>query len=146
MIRAETRIEAGVDVLDVYPTLVDILGKQPNKHIQGRSLLPLLLGQHGGYPQPATATRYLGHYGMQMQQYKLYLRSGDYHLFDRSVDPKEMNNVKDTYPLESRWLLDSLGWFRSHRQQWDKKSWGVANNLSKDFVTLHDSPMPDLQN
>ena len=138
LIKAGTRIEAGVDVLDVYPTLVDILGREPNDRIQGRSLVPLLLGQHGGYPQPATATRYLGHYGMQMQQYKLYLRSGDYHLYDRAHDPQELTNAKDTHPFESRWLLDSLGWFRSHRQEWEKKSWGVANNLSKDFVRLQD--------
>ncbi len=134
LIKAGTVIDAGVDVLDVYPTLVDIAGKERPENLQGRSLLPLLLDQHGGYPQPAIATRYLGHYAMQMQQYKLYLKKGDYAVYERDSDPMEMENAKGSHPLASRWLLDSMAWFRDSRKQWDKQSWGVANNLSESFL------------
>lgn len=135
LIKANTVVEAGVDVLDVYPTIVDMIGKERPKNLQGKSLVPLLLGQHGGYPEPATATRYLGHYTTQAQQWKLYLRQGDYTLFDRSVDPKEMSGVEAKYPLASRWLLDSLSMFRSNRERWDKTTLGVPTNLSPQFLT-----------
>lgn len=136
LIKSGTVVDAGVDVLDVYPTLVDVAKQERPDKLQGKSLLPLLLGQHGGYPQPAIATRYLGHYAMQMQEYKLYLKKGDYAVYDRDSDPLEMENAKGKNPLASRWLLDSMSWFRDSRKQWDKQSWGVANNLSPEFLVL----------
>lgn len=136
LIKAGTVVDAGVDVLDVYPTLVDMAGKERPSDLQGKSLVPLLLNQHGGYPQPAIATKYLGHYGMQMQHYKLYLQKGNYALYDRNADPLELENAREQNPLASRWLLDAMSWFRSNRSDWDKQSWGVPNNLSGDFLKL----------
>ncbi len=134
MIKGGTVVEAGVDVLDVYPTLVDMVGKERPDDLQGKSLVPLLLGQNGGYPEPAIATKYLGHYGMQMQQYKLYLQKGNYALYDREKDPMELDNAREKNPLAARWLLDSMATFRVNRKAWDKQTWGVANNLSENFL------------
>ena len=139
LIEAGTRVNAGVDVLDIYPTLVDLIGGTRPEALQGKSLVPLLLGEHGGYPEPAIATRYLGHYAMQMQQYKLYLKKGDYAVYDREKDPLELENAKADNPLAARWLLDAMAWFRSNRKSWDKQSWGVADNLSGDFLTLRET-------
>ena len=139
LIKAGTRVSAGVDVLDIYPTLVDLIGGTRPEELQGKSLVPLLLGEHGGYPEPAIATRYLGHYAMQMQQYKLYLKKGDYAVYDREEDPLELENAKADNPLAARWLLDAMAWFRSSRKSWDKQSWGVADNLSGDFLTLREA-------
>ena len=140
MIKPGTVVDAGVDVLDVYPTIMDMLGKPRPENLQGKSVLPLLLGQHAGYPEPAIATRYLGHYGVQLQQYKLYLRKGEYQLYDRSSDPDELVNASAAHPLASRWLLDSASWFRSNRKAWDKTTWGVPSKLSPDFLSLLEQP------
>lgn len=142
LIKANTKVEAGVDVLDVYPTLVDIVGKKPAANLQGKSLVPLLLGQHGGYPEPATATRYLGHYTTQAQQWKLYLRQGDYTLYDRAADPQELTGVEAKYPLAARWLLDGLSMFRANREKWDKTNFGVTTNLSGTFLEAVKKPAP----
>ena len=139
MIPANTVVEAGVDVLDVYPTIVDALGGTRPDGLQGKSLLDLTAGRHGGYPQPAIATRYLGHYAMQMQQWKLYMRKGDYRLYERGADPKELTDVAQKYPLASRWLVDSLAWFRPNRGHWDKQTWGVPSNLSPTFWELREA-------
>ena len=143
LIKAGTVVEAGVDVLDVYPTLVDVAGKPRPKNLQGKSLVPLLLGQHGGYPEPATATRYLGHYTTQAQQWKLYLRHGDYSLYDRSADPLELKGVEAKHPLAARWLMDSLTTFRTHREKWDKTTFGVSTNLSGSFLEEIKKPTPN---
>ena len=136
LISAGTVVHSGADVLDVYPTLVDVAGGERPEGLQGRSLVPELLGQHGGYPNPAIATRYLGHYGLQLRHYKLYLRKGDYQLYDRSSDPLELEDASEKHPLASRWLLDAAGWFRPHRKEWDKTTWGSPSNLSADFLSL----------
>ena len=136
LIEAGTVVHSGADVLDVYPTLVDIAGGERPADLQGRSLVPELLGQHGGYPNPAIATRYLGHYGLQLRHFKLYLRKGDYQLYNRESDPLELEDASKNHPLASRWLLDAAGWFRPNRKEWDKTTWGSPSNLSPEFLAL----------
>jgi arylsulfatase A-like enzyme len=134
LIPANTVVEAGADVLDIYPTIVDAMGKTRPKDLQGKSLIPLILKETGDYPEPATATQYKLHYTMQMQEWKLYLRRGEYQLYDRKTDVTEQTDVSSKHPLASRWLLDSMGWFRAYRNQWDKQTWGAASNLRPEFV------------
>jgi arylsulfatase A-like enzyme len=129
-----TTVEAGVDILDVYPTVLDAVGADPHEDVQGKSLLPLVHNVHGGYPEPAIATHYLVHYAMQMQHWKLYLRRGAYRLYDRRSDPLQQTDVASDHPLASRFLLDAMGWFRAHRSEWHKLTWGVPSNLSGDFL------------
>jgi arylsulfatase A-like enzyme len=129
-----TRVEAGVDVLDVYPTILEALGAKMPDGLQGKSVLPLIHNMHGGYPEPAVATQYLIHYGMQMQQWKLYLKRGDYELFDRDSDPLEKTDVADKHPLASRFMLDAMSYFRAHRKEWEKQSWGVPSKLEPGFL------------
>ncbi|MFP4596973.1 MAG: sulfatase [Persicimonas sp.] len=129
-----TVVEAGVDVLDIYPTILEALGAEKPDDVQGKSLLGLIHNLHGGYPEPAIATQYLLHYGMQMQQWKLYLRRGEYQLYDRKSDPLEKTDVAADHPLASRWLIDAMGYFRTHRKEWDKQTWGVPSKVSADFL------------
>ncbi len=134
LIPAGTKVEAGVDVVDIYPTVLEAIGAEPTDGLQGKSLLGLIHNLHGGYPEPAIATQYLIHYGMQMQQWKLYLKRGAYELFDRDKDPLEMKDVSAQHPLASRFLLDAMGWFRAHRRDWDKASWGVPSKVEPGFL------------
>jgi len=135
LIPAGTVVEAGVDLMDVYPTIVEALGKARPDDLQGKSLVPLIFKVHADYPEPAVATQYLLHYGMQMQQWKLYLRRGEYQIFDRAHDHSEQHDVAEAHPLASRWLLDSMGWIRGYRGVWDKEAFGPATNLTPDFLT-----------
>lgn len=129
-----TVVDAGIDVLDLYPTMVEAIGGEIRDEIQGKSVLPLIHNVHGGYPEPTIATQYRIHYAMQMENFKLYLKRGEYELFERDSDPLEMNDVADQHPLASRWLLDSMGWFRAHRKDWDKRTWGVPSKVEPGFV------------
>lgn len=129
-------IPVGADIMDVYPTLVDIMGKERPKNLQGKSLLPIMLGQTGYYPEPAVATHMLLHHTLRLQQWKVNIRRGSFELFDAVADPTEQRDVKGAHPLASRWTLDSLGHFRAYQSKWDKLSWGVPSNLSADYLTL----------
>lgn len=134
LIPEETVVSAGVDIIDIYPTILDALGAERPDDLQGKSLIPLIHHTQGGYPEPAIATQYLIHYAMQMQQWKLYLKRGSYEIYDRNADPLELKDVHTKHPLASRWLLDSMGYFRAHRKQWNKQTWGVASNVKPGFV------------
>lgn len=129
-----TVVDAGIDVLDLYPTIVDAVGGEVPEEVQGKSVIPLTHNVHGGYPEPTIATQYRIHYAMQMQDYKLYLKRGEYELYERKSDPLEMKNVSDQHPLASRWLLDAMGYFRAHRKGWDKRTWGVPSKVAPGFV------------
>jgi arylsulfatase A-like enzyme len=128
-----TVVGAGADLVDLYPTILAALGRERPEGLQGKSLLPLIHGAHGGYPEPAIATQYLLHYAMAMGPWKLYLKKGSFDLYDRASDPLEKKDVAAAHPLASRWLLDAMGWFRAHRKKWDKATWGAPSNLSKGF-------------
>ncbi|RDV39024.1 DUF1501 domain-containing protein [Bradymonadaceae bacterium TMQ3] len=126
-------VKAGADVVDVLPTVTALLGLEHPEDKQGMNLLPTMFGQHGGYPSPAVATQYQLHYGMQAAQWKIYLRAGQFKLYDRSQDVLELNDVAEAHPLASRWMQDSVGWFRAHRSRWDKERWGVPTNVAPGF-------------
>ncbi len=135
LIPKNTTVTAGVDVIDIYPTILDAVGaKRPKDTLQGKSLIPLMYDVNGGYPEPSTATNYLIHYGMQMQQWKLYLKRGDYSLYNDKKDPDEQTDVAAKHPLASRWLLDAMGYFRAHRKHWDKSKWGVSDKVKPGFL------------
>jgi arylsulfatase A-like enzyme len=136
LIKAAQNIDVGVDIIDLYPTILDMMGKQRPKNLQGKSLLPIILGQTGYYPEPAIATHMLLHHTLRMQQWKITIRRGSFELFDAVADPTEQKDIKAAHPLASRWTLDAIGQFRAYQSPWDKQSWGVPNNLSADFVTL----------
>lgn len=139
LIPKNTVVNAGVDSIDIFPTVVDAAGGDRPDGLQGKSLIPLIHGLHGSYPEPAIATQYMIHYTMQMEQWKLYLRRGSYELYDRKDDPMELKDVAEKHPLASRWLLDSMGYFRTHRKEWDKEVWGAASNLKPGFFERIDA-------
>ncbi|MCX7014758.1 MAG: sulfatase-like hydrolase/transferase [Candidatus Sumerlaeota bacterium] len=47
------RVDQQVRLIDVYPTLADLLGMQADRRAQGRSLAPLLRGQDSMAPEPS---------------------------------------------------------------------------------------------
>jgi arylsulfatase A-like enzyme len=130
------QVEVGVDILDIYPMIIDLLGHERPKKLQGKSFLPIMFGQTGMYPEPAIATQYLLHHTLRLMQWKVYLRRGTFELYDAVSDPTELKDIKSKHPLASRWTLDAMSQFRAYQGDWDKLSWGVPGNLSADFVNL----------
>ena len=90
-------IENVVQNIDIYPTLLDLLGIEQPKEItlHGTSLVPLLKNEKVAWENVAY-TCAVGNYGLVTDQYRFTkLAEGGYKLFDLKKDPHEWNNLAD---------------------------------------------------
>lgn len=111
--RAPVVSDAEVGLIDVGPTLLDLVGIVPPPHLQGRSLLPAIDG--GSLPPqpvfaellPSTATP--DHHTVIVDRgRKLVHKVSDrrFELFDLTADPRQMKNLADDPAHKA--LLDEL--------------------------------------
>ena len=81
-----------VSLLDLYPTLVDLIGIKRPDHLDGHTLLPLLKDVRASRPEPAI-TVYDGHMSVRSETAR-FIRywDGTTELYDRTKDPHEWTN------------------------------------------------------
>jgi arylsulfatase A-like enzyme len=125
------RVEQGVDVLSLMPTILDALGAPIPDTVQGESLLPLAQGVGTGYPRPSIATQYELAHTIRLERYKLWIGGrGDVRIFDLESKEGEHRELGDTVPFATRWLTDALSTFMVYQYAWRATRWGVASNQS----------------
>ena len=93
--RAPERVRRVASLIDVAPTILDLLGISRPHEYQGRSLL------EDRSQMALFATDYsLGFLGLRDGRWKMIheLESGQSRLFDLSADPDERQNLADLYP------------------------------------------------
>ncbi len=91
------RCERPVELLDVYPTLVEAAKLKPigaDKHLDGLSLLPWLAEPAAKKTRPAITTIYAHNHSLVDGRYR-YTRyaDGNEELYDRQADPHEFDNL-----------------------------------------------------
>ncbi|MEX0324468.1 MAG: sulfatase [Puniceicoccaceae bacterium] len=95
-------IEAGrvvsgpVELLDLYPTLVELAGLEPNARNEGESLVPVLCGEP--LPDDATALVTYGrnnHAVISKDMHYIRWEDGSEELYDRQADPHAFTNVAE---------------------------------------------------
>ncbi len=97
LVEANTACDVPVQSIDLFPTLIELASRKKcrNKSINGKSLLPLLLGKKMG-------TRNLFFYRSYEDQYAAIMhgdwklikyRSDAYEMFNLDRDPEETNNL-----------------------------------------------------
>jgi choline-sulfatase len=104
-----------VRTIDFFPTLLDMAGIFLPEGIEGRSLVPLMQGQHLS-PEPALAFRCMslkkGHceYVLRTPEEKLFLRlpGKTIEFYDIYNDPSEKNDLSSTEKERSRSILLKL--------------------------------------
>ena len=106
-----TRSEAMVELIDIYPTLVQLTGLTPPGHLQGASLRPLLdhperLGKKKYAYSIVTRGKEMG-YALRNQRWRYGKWSDGEELYNLTNDPEEKNNLVKKEGLEHR-----LGEFR----------------------------------
>jgi len=123
------RVEQGVDVVSLMPTILDAIGASIPETVQGESLLPLAQGVGTGYPRPSIATQYELAHTIRLEQYKLWIGGrGDVRVFDLESKAAEHREIGEAHPLATRWLTDALSTFMTYQYGWHARRWGVASN------------------
>ena len=118
LVPAGLRVSAPVRSIDVYPTLLDLLGVAAPPGLVGRSLVPLMRGEEGAAPTPVVSELTedpLGRMAGSGSGIALSLRSGSWklvanyrapehqekpahELYDLAVDPGERRDVAAEHP------------------------------------------------
>ncbi|MCB1120737.1 MAG: sulfatase [Verrucomicrobiae bacterium] len=90
-----------VELIDIYPTVMDYAELKPHHKLEGRSLRPLLEDVDAEWNYPAWTT-FVDHHAVRTQDWR-YIRyvSGEEELYDMKNDPQELENLAVTRPADS---------------------------------------------
>ncbi|HEV7281394.1 MAG TPA: sulfatase [Pirellulaceae bacterium] len=90
------RCDEAVELLDIYPTLIELCGLPPRNGLEGQSLLPQLRDPTAPREAPAITTHGPGNHGIRDERWR-YIRyaDGSEELYDLQTDPEELKNLAD---------------------------------------------------
>jgi arylsulfatase A-like enzyme len=93
MTKAGGKCERFVSLQDVYPTLTEICGIEPPRHIDGRSLVPLLKQPDAEWKSTAISALYDRYISIRTETFR-YIRytDGEEEFYDCAKDPHEWTN------------------------------------------------------
>jgi len=137
---APGRVGAPVDLLDLAPTLADLLGVGFDPKWQGESLVPLI---DDPQPPPRLVVSYLGDGSRagRIGDYKFVLGPGrgreSQHYYDLSADPGELDDAIAEGGVALRMLRSALGWEVLEQPRWSRPRWGTGANLQPAFALDH---------
>ena len=100
-----------VELLNIYPTVMDYAGLTPPHELEGRSLRPLLEDVNAAWKHPAWTT-FVDHHSLKTERWR-YIRysSGEEELYDTKHDPRELSNLAFGEP-EAPQIAEVLGMLR----------------------------------
>lgn len=89
-----SRCHQAVDMMDIYPTLLDICGLPPREELEGVSLTPLLKNPAAERERPAVTTYQRGNHSVRTERWR-YVRynDGTEELYDHDGDELEWYNL-----------------------------------------------------
>jgi iduronate 2-sulfatase len=104
-------VTAPVELLDIYPTLLDLAGLEENRLNEGESLVALIEDPAAPWPHAAVTTYGRNNHGVAFEGYR-YIRyeDGAEEFYDHSTDPNEWYNLaeepdrRDEMDLFTRYL------------------------------------------
>lgn len=135
---AAGRVTAPVDLLDLGPTLADLLGLPFPSEWQGDTLVPLI---DDPQPPPRLVVAYLGDGARAaiVGDHKLVVGSGRdaQRLFDLARDPGEASDLAAAGGLGLRVVRTALAWELAAEGRWKRTRWGTGANLRPAFALDH---------
>lgn len=137
---APGRVDVPVDLLDLAPTITDLLGVGYAPQWQGESLVPLI---DDPQPPPRLILSYLGDGSRAaiIGRYKFVLGPGrgreSQHFYDLGSDPEELIDAVATGGIALRMVRSALGWELLEQPDWSRPRWGTGANLRPAFALDH---------
>ena len=129
-------VEADVEAMDLFPTLLEMAGLPIPPGTQGSSLLPLVQDEVAHSPRAALSQNLAVTRGLKVARYR-FIHSGPerMELYDELEDPLEQKNLAATHPIAFRTLRNVFGLLYSFEDRWRKRAWGTAANLNDVFYS-----------
>jgi membrane-anchored protein YejM (alkaline phosphatase superfamily) len=136
---APGRVGVPVDLLDLAPTLVDLLGLPFPGAWQGESLVPVI---DDPQPPPRLVVAYLGDGSRAaiVGDLKLILGSGrdSQRFYNLALDSGEIDDRIDSGGIGLRVVRTALAWeLAAVGQSWKRARWGTGANLRPAFALDH---------
>ena len=101
------------ELLDIYPSLIDLCGLTPRDDLEGLSLRPQLENSSRHRARPAITSHNQGNHAVRSQRFR-YIRyaDGSQELYDYGSDPAEWHNLAAD-PRYSAIVAEHRGWLPS---------------------------------
>ncbi|HEY0710986.1 MAG TPA: sulfatase, partial [Polyangia bacterium] len=129
-------VEADVEAMDVFPTMLDLAGLPVPPGTQGMSLLPLAIDEATQSPRVSLTQNLDINRGIKSGRYRLvHPGLGRAEIYDEIDDPLEQKNLASTHPIAMRQLRNTFGLLHANENRWRKRAWGTAANLLEGFYT-----------
>lgn len=137
---APGRVEVPVDLLDLAPTLADLLGLGYESNWQGESLVPLI---DDPTPPPRLVVAYQGDGSRAaiVGDFKFVLGPGQgresQHFYNLDADPSEYADILLEGGVALRSVRTALAWELPEQPRWSRARWGTGANLQPAFALDH---------
>ncbi len=111
MTKPGTICDRTVDFMSIYPTLCELAGIPVPKHVEGKSIKPLLADPKASWTTPGVCTWGYQNHSSRSEQFR-YIRyaNGDEELYDHTKDPYEWTNLASKVEFNSV-KQDLAKWF-----------------------------------
>ncbi len=128
-------IDDDVDLTDVYATLLDAAGVDPNAEAQGESLVRLATDDGPRMPRATEAFHGGVIRALRVGRWKLITWTGSrVALFDLADDPHEKRDLATARPIALRMLRDLFAYQHAYGERWHKTQWGVPSAMKASFA------------
>jgi arylsulfatase A-like enzyme len=131
---APGRVDVPVDLVDLAPTIADLLGVPAPQTWQGESLVPVIDDPE---PPPRLVVAYLGDGSRAaiVGHGKLWLGPGlSERFYDLQADPREKRDAIAGGSVAIRIVRTALAWEIAHAERWRRARWGTGAALRPAFA------------
>jgi arylsulfatase A-like enzyme len=112
-----------VQLLDIYPTLLELTGLEADSLHEGHSMVPLLKDPESEWPYKARASFGPGNYAIISERYRyIHYNDGSEEFYDHVKDPNEWDNMIEDPELQ--------GLIQQHREQLPLKPYDILGEGS----------------
>ncbi|TWU28833.1 sulfatase [Novipirellula artificiosorum] len=92
--KTQQRTGQPAELLDIFPTLLELAGLPADADQEGQSLVPLMKNPNGEWSHPAITSFGLGNFAIRSSQYRfIQYHDGSQELYDLTSDPHEWTNL-----------------------------------------------------
>jgi choline-sulfatase len=126
-------IDADVEAMDLFPTLLELAGVAIPPETQGSSLVSLVRDEPSQSPRAALSQNLGMSRGLKVGRYRFIHGGAKMELYDELRDPREQDDLIAKRPIALRQMRNVLSLIVAFENRWKKRVWGTAANLTEAF-------------